>query len=347
MNIRKAYLLVFTVTLFSLMGCQDEKKRNIPDVSDIPMDISIHRFEQDLFQCDTSNMENALALIMEQYPAFGDIFFNQLLHADDERVAPLGPAPYIQGFVQYPPLRALYDTTQIVYNDMSIYEEAFEEAFRYYSHYFPGAPVPTVTTFIAEYSIAAFIYGENDLAVGLDYFLGEDYPYQEYNPGSPAFSDYMARTYTPEHMVAKTLQALADDMVTPSKQMRLLDLMIQNGKKLYLLDLFLPHTPDSIKLEITSQQTEWLNNNERAIWSFLIKEELLYSSEWEKIRKLVEYSPNSPGMPAEAPGRSANWIGWQIIKSFIENNPDVSLESMLAMEDAQALLDAAKYKPRK
>jgi hypothetical protein len=345
MNSKNAYLFFFIAALTTFSGCSGEEKRNIPDVSDISADISIRRFERDLFQMDTTQADTAFAKLMAQYPEFGPLFFGELLGAFDERLAPNGPGEYAAGFVQHPPLQHLYDTTQIVYNDMQPFEESFEQAFRYYQYYFPTAPLPTVTTFLSEFSIAAFIYGENDLAVSLDFFLGNEFPYRQYGPDNPSFSQYLTRTYTPEHLVSKTLQTLVNDHAGMPSQNRLIDYMVNNGKKLYLLDLLMPYTPDSIKLEITEAQVEWLESNEREMWAFFLKEDLIYSADWSKIRKYVEYSPNSPGMPPEAPGRTANWIGWQIIKSYFRENPSSTIDDMLRIEDAQELLDRARYKP--
>ena len=123
-------------------------------------------------------------------------------------------------------------------------------------------------------------------------------------------------------------------------------MMVHNGKQLYVLDQLMPYTPDSIKLEVTAEQTQWLEDNELEMWAYFLKEDLLYSNDWQKIRKLVEYSPHSPGMPKEAPGRSGNWVGWQIVKAYMKQHPDTTLPELLAMEDAQALLDASRYKPR-
>ena len=347
MNKESAYLWTLILSLLFSLGCSREEKRKVPDVSTIPVDIEIRRFDQSLFQLDTNQMESSLQQLQQQYPVFSDIFLNQLLGANDERIAPQGPEAYVKGFIQHPPLRELYDNTQAAYPDMSEFETAFEQAFQFYKYYFPEAPIPSITTFISEYSVAAFIYGNNDLATGLDYFLGSSHPYRQFDPQNPAFSEYMTRTYNPEHLVSKTLQPLIDDLIPPSSNNRLLDFMIHNGKKLYILDHILPYTPDSIKLEITTDQVDWLKANEGMIWSYLIKEKLLYNSEWVTIRKLVDYSPNSPGMPEEAPGRTANWIGWQIIKAYIKQHPEVDMEDLLQITDAQMILDGAKYKPRR
>jgi hypothetical protein len=52
-------------------------------------------------------------------------------------------------------------------------------------------------------------------------------------------------------------------------------------------------------------------------------------------------------MPPESPGRTANWIGWQIVKSYMRRNPANTLDDLILEKDAQAILDASKYKPRR
>ncbi|MCB0557327.1 MAG: hypothetical protein H6573_04700 [Lewinellaceae bacterium] len=333
------FLILLALSLIS--GCRPDDYREIPDVSDIPADISIRRFEQELFNLDTSRMEAGLAGLEEAYPEFAPIFFGQVFRA------PLADTSFYAGFITHPSVRHLYDTCQVVFEDMSGIEAELEQAFRFFQYYFPGEAMPTVTTFISEYTIAAFVYGKNDLAVGLDLFLGETYPYRQIEPNNPAFSSYLTRTFNRSHLVSKSIQALIDGVAGAPSGNRLLDIMVHNGKKLYTLDLLLPYAPDSVKLEVTPDQVQWLEDNELEMWAYLLKEELVYSSNWQDIRKLVDYSPNSPGMPPQAPGRTANWIGWQIVKAYMKKHPEASLQQLFALTDAQALLDESRYKPKR
>ena len=48
----------------------------------------------------------------------------------------------------------------------------------------------------------------------------------------------------------------------------------------------------------------------------------------------------------ESPGRVGAWIGWQIVRSYAENHPDVKLQDLLAL-DAKTLFEQSKYKPKK
>ncbi len=331
-------------------GCRSEDDGPPPpDVSAITSDISIKRFEQELFGMDSLSVPAELAALEQRNPAFTDVFFRYVLNiraGEENTKNAQTEAAFMQGFIEFPALRNLCDSVQATYPNLDDYKKELDDAVRYFKHYFPEQPAPTsVTTFIAEYSLAAFIYGQNELAVGLDLFLGATYPYAKYNPGNTNFSDYLIRTYNRDHLTAKTLIPLVNDLVMEPPGDRLLDFMLHNGKKLYIMEQLLPYTSDTVIMEVTPLQLQWLKNNEREMWAHFLKEELLYNSSWPDIRKLVEPSPNSPGMPPEAPGRSANWVGWQIVKTYMRRFPQTTLPELIKLRDSQKLLDDSKYKP--
>lgn len=338
--------LLIPALILTIFSCNNQRTK-APDVSDIEAPVKIHRFEKDLFAIDTNAVPEGLAQLEVRYPEFSEVYFNEILGSKNPQIVPEGHEAYMEGFLKFPSVLALYDSCMLRYNKMDDIEKEFEQAFKYFKHYFPQRPTPDVTTFISEYSIGTFIYGEASLAVGLDFFLGTDHPYAVYNPGNSNFSEYLTRTFTREHLVSKTVQPLIEDMLGMPYGNRMLDMMIYNGKKLYLMDLLLPHTPDSIKWEVTSKQAEWLNDNHLEMWAFFLSENLLYSTEWAKIRKYVEYSPNSPGMPEEAPGRTANWIGLQIVRAYMQQFPQTSPEQLLELRDSQDFLTKSRYKPRR
>lgn len=341
-------LILFCVLTF-FAGCKSDKRDDLPDVSGIsPVKLTIRRFEQDLFKMDTNKLAEELPFLKSKYGEFATIYFDNILGATSKEVAPEGEVAFVKGFMTHPAVRHLYDTCQVLYPELpkeSI--QQLEEAFRYYKYYFPERKVPTLTTFISEYSIGNFVYANDDLAIGLDFFLGEKYPYLSFNPDNPNFSQYLTRTFNKEHIAVKSLWPLVTDIVgdTPGGE-TLLDHMIHNGKKMYLLDHLLPFTADTAKMEVSSSQWKWLNENENNIWAYFLQQNLLYNTEWQKIRKFVEYSPNSPGMPAEAPGRTGDWLGWQIIKAYMEQNPDTPLKELFRLTDSQTILKRARYKPR-
>ncbi|MFZ4426623.1 MAG: hypothetical protein ACOYOO_05650 [Saprospiraceae bacterium] len=330
---------------FILNACQTTPSDSAPDVRDIDIQLKINRFEQDFFALDTSDIPSGLKQLRSSYGEFADIYFTRIVPAFDPRIAVNGPESYIKGFISHPEIKKLHAACREKYQDFSLWEKDFAQAFRYLKYYFPDIPTPELTTFISEYSIGCFIYQDQSLAIGLDFFLGADYPYQKFNPENPNFSQYLTRTFNGEHLVLKTLLPLVADLAGPPPGEKLLDHIIHNGKQLLVLEKLLPQTPDSIRMEVTAAQSEWLTENEKNIWAFFLGEDLLYNSDWQKIRKYVEYSPGSPGMPAEAPGRTGNWIGWQIARAYLKKYPSITLPELLALKDSQEFLERSGYKP--
>jgi hypothetical protein len=345
--VQKCKLIIFgsLLLLQFFFSCSKDRPEQVPDISHISLDFKVRRFEKELFSADTLHFSRELAQIKEKDPEFADIYFHQILGAGDVQIAPQGAEQYLIGFTRFPEVRKLYDTIQQIYAHFEPIESAFENSFRYYKYYFPEKPTPRVTTFISEFSLANFIYGDNNLAVGLDFYLGSDYPYREKNPQNPNFSAYLSRTFNADHLVTKTIQPLIDDLVPQAETDHLLALMIREGKKLYVQKKLLPHTPDTVLMEVTAPQWDWLVENEKEIFAYFLQESLFYDANWQKIRKYVEYSPSSPGMPVEAPGRTGAWLGWQIVKAYMNKYPTLTLSELMQRADSKQIFTDSAYKP--
>lgn len=340
-------LMTILISILVISACRFDKGKNIPDVSNIDIDLKVNRFEQDFFSIDTNNVTVGMAALKKKYPEFSAIFFENVLVAYDKRVAPDGPEAYIEGILKHKPLRKLYDTCQIVYADFSELEKDFTQALKYYKYHFPEEDIPgSITTFISEFGYGGFIYGKDDLAVGLEFYLGSDFPYLQWNQGNSNFSNFLTRSFNKDHLVAKTMSSLANDKVGSRQGNRLLQMMITNGKKRYILEQLLPHAQDSVIQEYSGAQLKWLNENEALIWAFFLEKNLIYSTRLKEIKKYVNPSPHSPGMPKEAPGNTGSWIGYKIVSAFMKKYPETTLKQLIQQEDEQKILELSKYKPK-
>ena len=341
-------LIFFFLVLLVGISCWQGKGKNIPDVSDIKVEVDIKDFHQQLFSIDTNDIQGGISGLEAKFPEFFKLYFTQVLPFRNQMTLDENFYKNVHGFLTDERIQKLVDTTAIVFSDFSPIKKEFEQAFQFYKHYFPERSIPDIYPIISEFGYGTFIFPINKnkdaIGVGLDMFLGDEYPYWNLAQNNPAFSSYITRTFTKEHLVKKSLDALIDDMVEMPTGDRLLDLMIYNGKKMCLMDRLLPHAPDSIKWEYTTQQTNWVKSNEQQLYAHLLKEELLYETSLRKIKKLVDQSPNSPGMPPEAPGRTANYIGWKMVEAYLKRQPETTLEELITL-DAQKILDRSKYKP--
>jgi hypothetical protein len=334
-------VLLATVTYFSISEDHDDDRDSIPDISHIKANVKINRFEKAVFAIDTNNIIGGLQQLQKQYPDFTNFFIAEIIN--DGRFK--DSAQIIGGFIKSPYTRALQDSVQITFDDMTDVEKELSQAFRYYKYYFPNKPIPAVNTIISEYSKGVFMYGDSTLCIGLDFFLGAQHGAYD----AIEIPRYESRTYNKAHLVSTATQAVILNLM-PEKPVgnRLLDAMIDNGKQLYILDKLLPSTPDSIKFKYTTAQLNWCRKNEGETWAHILSEKMLYSVKRAEWIKLVEPSPTgTPKMPVESPGRVGNYIGYRIIKAYMKKFPSTTLEQLIALPDAQKILDLSKYKPKR
>ncbi len=343
----KQSLTILALISLLVSACGSDK-RELPDVSGIEAPLEIQRFEQDLFQLDTTNFAPALAELAKKYPTFAELFSTNLLEAGSLQQLSPEQFDYLRGYVGSPVYRAVYDTTQLVFPDLTTVEEELQQALKYFRFHFPDATAPEkLTTFTAAFNYSSIIYGDNELGVGLDMFLGgTGFNYQRYSPGATIFSSYLTRTYNKDHLVASLMRVVLDDLTGAASGNRLVDEMIHRGKQLYLLDQLLPTTPDTIKFRVSAEHWTWLQENERQLWMHLLGEDLLYSSRYQDYRKLIEPSPSgAPQLPKESPGEAANYVGFRIVQQFMQRFPELRVGDLIYYKDAQDILEKSQYKP--
>lgn len=333
-------LLVCSVFLL-FNACADEDRAPRPDVSGIKVSVHLLRFEQDIFALDTIRLQEGMQALLGKYPLMLPLFCNEIIH--DQSNPAETPRQALGGFLTAPQVRKLYDTVQQVYGDLRWLEKDLNQMFRYYRYYFPNKPQPQVVTMISEFATDAFTAGDSLCGIGLDMYLGENYPGYDHE----IFPYFMRRQFNKDYIAVRLAKALAQNCADEPPGRRLLDIMLFNGKQLYIADCLLPDVADSLKMGYTREQMEGSKANESAVWARLLGEKLLYSTDFDKIRKLIAPSPNAPVVFQEAPGEIGNWIGWQIVKAYMKRHPGTTMEQLLQMSDSQKFLEEAKYKPRR
>lgn len=103
---------------------------------------------------------------------------------------------------------------------------------------------------------------------------------------------------------------------------------------------------DSLKIGYTSQQMEWANQYEGEIWSWFLEEDLLYSNDFQRIQKYFTEAPFTPelGEHNSSAPKLGTYIGWQIVKKYMDKHPELTLIDLLKEGNAQKILEGSKYK---
>ena len=342
---KKILLISFLALVF--FACK--KKKNIPDVSKINVEMKLERFDRDFFAIDSNNIPEELNRLSDKYPVLTLIFLQNILGLDSTSIVP--------GVKQFLGMSGrLYDTINIVFNSTESIQKDLRKAFQFVKYYFPNYPVPSIATIAGPVDALAQsnegptpdFLAPGVLGISLQFYLGKQFSvYQD-----PFFIEnvvpaYRSRRFSQEYISSDAMALVVSDLFPYQAGAKpLVEQMVEKGKRWWLLDKFLPYEPDSIKTGYTQQQLEWCEENEGLIWSTIVKNEDLNSINPATIQTYIGEGPFTQGFSQEySPGNIGQWLGWQIIKKFVEKNPGIKPEELMKM-DPKKILEEAKYKPR-
>ncbi len=332
MKTKSPIFLFFIIFLF--FSCNFNKRTDI-DVSDVKIkDIKIKRYGKDLFEINPDNIKNELKRLAKNYKYFLDADLDDTLNIIQ-----------IHEYITDPKLIEIYNKSIKKYPELNNLEDDLTLAFKYYKYYFPDKKIPEVFTYISglqyEYPVQYF---DNILIIALDLYLGKDYiPYRQI--GLPA---YKIKRMEEEYIENDCMKEIAEvNFLQQEPKRTFLDEIIKKGKVLYFLDAVISQTPDTVKIGFTSNQLQWCSDNEANIWKFLINNNILFSADYQVIKKFTLDGPFTAAFSKESPARIGNWLGWQIIRAYMNKNKDVTLNELMLETDAQKILTKSKYKPKK
>ncbi len=313
----------FLWVLLFFISCQKETQNNI-DISNIEANFKVFRFEQDFY----TNKGKNLVELKENFP---------LLFPDET------PDSIWIAKINNPDEQELFQETQKKYNSLLHIEEELSNLFKHIKYYNPSFLAPDVITILSniDYTYRT-IYTDNLLFISLDVYLGGDHPFYSDYPS------YIRKNNTDERIVVDVASNIINSTISFSNNRSFLAKMIHEGKKMYLLDLYLPSKSDPIKIGYSKDKFDWATINEEQVWRYFIENDLLYSTDTQLNKRFIENAPFSKFYLSEdtkSPGRIGQWIGWQIVRSYMVNN-DVSLQDLLSMNEEE-IFKNSKYKPRK
>lgn len=337
MNLRKVFK--FLTVLFTFTACTHNSK-NV-DVSGVKIDFQFHRFESDLQQLKPDASEQKIAALKKRYGVFFERFNENMIQIGNSDRADY--PTNINNFLSDAAIATVYADVNREYANTENLSAQFEDALKHFAYYFPDKNVPHIATFISGFNYPLAVT-DSVLGIGLDMYLGKKYNYYKLMALPQYQTDFMSKEYILTDAMRSWIQTEFESMDAHSN---LLSEMIFQGKLIYALDYILPNEADSIKMEYTGKQLTWLKNSEASIWGYFIDKNLFYSTKSSENVKYINPAPFTAGMPKESPGRVGVWLGYRIVSSFMEKNSSLTLAQLMLEKDAQKILNASHYKPKK
>lgn len=202
-------LLTFAI-LFSfvciLLGCSSNDGE--PDISTIKIDYGSRRLDADLAHIDTNAIGEGLANLKEKYPDFLDFYLDTLkgfgVYGNYNDTAN-GVRNGLRIFLTHHDYRGLFDTVAAHFPNTKEVDQSLIKGFKYLKYYFPNVTIPRVVYLVTGLdNNAAFTYDSTIVGIGLDMYLGINYPFY----ASVGIPQYMTTKLQPNYIPINVFQAI-------------------------------------------------------------------------------------------------------------------------------------------
>lgn len=326
---------ILLIILFVLAGCANKSNHQKSRVQH--KDIVIERFDKDFLDCLNDKGSASQLQLMEKYPVLLPAFGKVIVNTPDDN-----QKTFFKNLTSYfsdTTLKKIYvdavkkfDNTEKIESELTAANDRLWEIL-------PGKQLPRFCMHVSGFK-QNVIVTDSVISISIDKYLGENYPiYKDF------FYDYQRSQMKPEFITRDYLRAyVISSLQTEIKNPNLMSAMISEGKCLYVISKLLPDISTEDLIGYDEKQVKWSKANERAIWRTTIERKYLYNNDYMIISKYMNEAPNTSLISPLSPGRIGSWIGLQIVRNFVKNNPNVAVADILKM-DEHKLLELSKYNP--
>lgn len=331
MKISNLVLVLFFSILIT--SCQkDDDCSNIPDTSNSQVNVTVKRLDYDFFKAQT---------LEDLYSFFSENAELQNYFFDGETAGTQKVSEMLFPMLTNKAMDTVRYEVENTFGDFKSYEAEYKEAFSLLKYYYPETKDIQINTVNSGMRKDLYLDNTNEnIFVSLDYFLGDGATYRPNN------YVYVNKRYKPSTILPLTIQYVSEKYnKSDMKDNSLMALMVYYGKAYYFTKKMLPCTADSLIIGYDSMEWEGSEKHIKRIWGVFIERELLYERSHFVTGKYVNERPKTPEIGDKCPGRVGQYLGWKIVKRYMENNPDVTLQELMEDTDAVKIFNKSKFKP--
>lgn len=334
---RRLIYIILASAAVALTACKSNPLK--VDVSDIDVDVQVERFDKEFFACSDGDAYSQTLKLAEKYPFFFDMYNMHIIscgtYSDKSYYECLKVF-----FSDYSVVEA-YNAVNKEFADCSDIQETLVDGFRHLVYYYPETEVLRVVTFVAGFNQSVVLM-DGYVGIGLEKYLGDNCPLYDMLQIPDYAKHEMQRKRIPVDVMTEIFHDLHP--YEPATD-NLVNRMIYNGMAMYFVEAMFPDMPETDRLTYTDEEIDYCHHFERDMWTALIENEYLFTTDMFTIKKFTENAPFTAPFGQECPARVANWTGLQIVKAYVENNK-VSFTELMQETDYQKILNMSEYNPR-
>ena len=308
--------VLFFLIPFFFITCSDSNNQQV--------EIEVERFENIFSASDI----NSLAKVKQDFPFLFPSQFEDQIWIDR-----------LSDTIQ----NEIYNEVKLSFRDFSIQKKSIQLFYDNYSKYNTEYNIPRIITLTTDVDYRKkIILTDSLLLIGLDNYLGKSHFFYS------SFPDYLSSTFEKENIVIDIAKEYAEIAVFNEKldNYTFVEKIINQGKILYFTSAMLSETQSSKIIGYSNEDYAWALSNEKDIWSNFTENNHLFSTDNNLESRFIRLAPFSKfylSIDNESPSMIGKYIGWQIVKSFMNAN-STNLNDLIQAKPMY-IYNNSKYKP--
>ena len=300
-----------------------------------PYDLQFDRYEDVLFNLDTTDFQQELMKIQDRYRVFlsGDLNNSDAVQ-------------YLKDFATDPFSITLYNEVKAAFPDLKKVEPMVEDVMAHFHHYYPDIELPKkaftcITGIHPDEPPVQIIDGQ--LVISLDWYLDDEEVYDQI--GMPRYMSLRRNLSTLPKDVAEQLYMYY--LYEWRKQGQIIGEMVFYGRRNFFVEAMCPEIADSVLLGYSTHQWQWAVENEGAVWADIVGNRRLYDAGLDSYMMYFGDGPFTQAYSSDAPSRLGEFFGLNIIRAYASTHDDFDLKQFMQRKDLQNIFQDSGYKPRK
>ena len=235
---------------------------------------------------------------------------------------------------------SLYFEVNNTFKSFNSKKKEFQNSFTRLKAILPQVNIPKITTIVSGFYNDVVVV-DNNIIIGLDYFLDND---SRFKPQD--IPDYILKRYSPDNLVPITMSVYCSQFnKTNPLDNTMISEMLNFGKLYYLLETVLPCVSPYNLIGYSQEEWTLINQNEEIIYGVFVDRQLFFETNHLIKNKYLSERPKTFEISPNCPGRIGAWLGWKIIKSYMQNHPNITIQELLNNTNNKEIFFESLYKP--
>lgn len=317
---RKSFVLVLFLGLL-LVACNSNPLS--VNLTNEDVNLEFINADKQLYNASIEEVKDELPLLTTK---LGDLFLYELSNDMQKNIT---DTSYKQVYDYYHAeyIAALEQEKIKLYPTLPAHEQKINKAFQYLAFHFGDSILPKQVFYINKL-FSQINCSDVNISVGLENYISPESDVIKSLPPEE-FYQWQRKRMDIDYLERDVLLAWIQVHLFNDFDGKFAEHIIQAGKVLYILNATFPNESEAYILRYSDEAYGWAMKNEGLIWNYLVKEQMLFDTDIKSRINFLNEGPTTVGLNTDSPDRIGQYLGYKIVKGFMNKNKTLSLRELL------------------